>query len=645
MGEQSDGAVINVIKENDVTVDTTVIKENVIVDTTSDAKRTRSLSSSSSDGEVRLRKKSMSSAERNKISEAGTREQYNGPGPSQLSATIENYLPPTIEVERQMANNTSIDYGTQMSITEEMLALPSTGEICQAMENGTGPQTNNPNTDHSSQLTSTNNVSSSAKCRTYMNHTVRTESKGCVIIRKEDRMHTNKDNNSIGALFYKPKEFAININKTNFSKLKIIDIRVNRQANIAAVEIETNNSDAEAEDLKNALKVTTIGGHYVQCYIPNRDRYKCGVISPIDANEDLNALQEDMQERNNVKIVKLERLGKKSENNNLVKSLSVKITFDEKQLPGTIKCGYFTYKIRPYIYNPTQCFKCQRLWHTAASCKGRERGLKCAEPHNVTNCTTQTAKCANCNGTHRANSRDCIKIQEAYEIEKLRAKGYTFSEAQNEVHQTREIVPMINNREHFPQIGNHRQLNITNTGPSIPYSQIVRRNQNVMTHESIIAGKQVKIVKEIATQTEDTTSMSVDVNHARHASVHSSKVNNNRDTEFLLKLVDAINEAFQKNVQNESGEIRRNIIYSCFKNNFNLPVLNQGSNNNIQPENVVYSSDTDAEEVLSQDSLLDALSTGIPANAKQQTTGNRVKQKSDATKSNIKRKARTKKVK
>ena len=128
---------------------------------------------------------------------------------------------------------------------------------------------------------------------------------------------------------------------------------MNRQASIAAVVYQADNSDSEAKDIKKVLSITDIGKHKVKCYIPNRDIYKCGVISPIDINEDLVALQEDMQDKCDQKMIKLERLGRITDNNNLVSSLSVKVTFEGTCLPATSRCGYFTYRIRPYIYNPT----------------------------------------------------------------------------------------------------------------------------------------------------------------------------------------------------------------------------------------------------------------------------------------------------
>ncbi|GFX07142.1 hypothetical protein TNCV_4268941 [Trichonephila clavipes] len=37
------------------------------------------------------------------------------------------------------------------------------------------------------------------------------------------------------------------------------------------------------------------------------------------------------------------------------------LTFNNPNLPATVKAGYLNCKIRPYVPNPLRCFKCQRF--------------------------------------------------------------------------------------------------------------------------------------------------------------------------------------------------------------------------------------------------------------------------------------------
>ena len=279
-----------------------------------------------------------------------------------------------------------------------------------------------------------------------------------------------------------------------------------------------------------------VGNHKVTCYIPNRDKYKCGVISPIDTTADLQAILQEMQSKNEVRIIKLDRLSKRAANSNMEPSLSVRVTFEERTLPETIKCGYFSYKVRPYIYTPTQCFKCQRLWHTAASCKGKDRCLKCGGQHNTSSCSSTEIKCANCHGSHKANSRECRIIKQGYEIERLRSSGLTFQEAQNRIIQGNTGSFNTNNGE-FPTMVHHsHQVEITNPQRTWPrsYRDIVRNREvshYVNASQNTAAQHSIKRYEEKATQTEV---MSIE---SRKNEKHGEVSNNClcAKTKFLLK--------------------------------------------------------------------------------------------------------------
>lgn len=61
-----------------------------------------------------------------------------------------------------------------------------------------------------------------------------------------------------------------------------------------------------------------------------------------------------------------------------------------------------------------QCYKCQGFGHKAHSCHIQPRCVKCGENHESYSCQKPTsipAKCANCQGDHPANFRQCPKYQ------------------------------------------------------------------------------------------------------------------------------------------------------------------------------------------------------------------------------------------
>ena len=61
-----------------------------------------------------------------------------------------------------------------------------------------------------------------------------------------------------------------------------------------------------------------------------------------------------------------------------------------------------------------QCFKCQKVGHTAAQCPNQTTCLRCGKNHSHKECSeSATLKCANCNGPHAACSRACPALKSA----------------------------------------------------------------------------------------------------------------------------------------------------------------------------------------------------------------------------------------
>ncbi|GFW33968.1 hypothetical protein TNCV_286521 [Trichonephila clavipes] len=80
------------------------------------------------------------------------------------------------------------------------------------------------------------------------------------------------------------------------------------------------------------------------------------------------------------------------------------LTFSSPNLPSTLKAGYLSRKIRPYIQNPLHCFKCQRFGHSQAFCHCQLMGSR--------------FPCLNCGGGDRW-CRHLSSLQEFH-----RAKSY-----------------------------------------------------------------------------------------------------------------------------------------------------------------------------------------------------------------------------
>ena len=136
----------------------------------------------------------------------------------------------------------------------------------------------------------------------------------------------------------------------------------------------------------------------------------------------------------------IQRLKKKTDQG-WTDSTTLKITFSSHELPQDIYIGRSYYKVRPYVAKPVQCYHCQRLGHTSSSCKGRMRCMVCGENHNRNECPNREPCCANCGGPHTAISNQCQQIQQAHQIERLKAtEGKTHKQARDQVLQPFQIT-------------------------------------------------------------------------------------------------------------------------------------------------------------------------------------------------------------
>lgn len=116
-------------------------------------------------------------------------------------------------------------------------------------------------------------------------------------------------------------------------------------------------------------------------------------------------------------------------------STTVAVTFKCKRLPERIKIGYISYTVRPFVRPPLRCFKCQRLGHVAAVCKGGRRCCKCGGDHEYGRCGEGVeVKCCNCGGPHSAAYLGCEAQKQAMEAMKYKTlNNVSYAEAVKQV--------------------------------------------------------------------------------------------------------------------------------------------------------------------------------------------------------------------
>ena len=106
------------------------------------------------------------------------------------------------------------------------------------------------------------------------------------------------------------------------------------------------------------------------------------------------------------------------------------LTFNKPELPKSIKAGFLSLPITPYIPNPLRCFHCQRFGHSKTVCKGKALCARCGlDDHDGTLCTSPPS-CANCKGAHTAFSRECPLWKKEKQVQQVKCeKNISYPEA------------------------------------------------------------------------------------------------------------------------------------------------------------------------------------------------------------------------
>ena len=198
------------------------------------------------------------------------------------------------------------------------------------------------------------------------------------------------------------------------------------------------------------------------------------------------------------KLEEVERLRRYTQDKTWGPSVSVKLIFDEPVLPSEITVGHSFYKIRPYINQPVQCYRCQRIGHTAHGCRSQVRCMVCGGEHAKEVCPSQMEKCANCKGHHKANSKECAFIRDAIITEKEQAyHNFNISMSQG------NIFPTLSSPT------NTAELKVPSTFPGrspqlrTSYSDRVKGTQNFNARMQIGMTHNLEhVTREAGTQTE-----------------------------------------------------------------------------------------------------------------------------------------------
>lgn len=112
------------------------------------------------------------------------------------------------------------------------------------------------------------------------------------------------------------------------------------------------------------------------------------------------------------------------------------------------------FPIEHYIPALRQCYNCGKLGHSRKWCKDEERCLTCTDlRHPQGERCPKTPKCINCTGEHNALNKDCLRREEAIEVNEIIARDnvpYITAKRSQEKRKKGE-VPIKNDRN-FPTL-------------------------------------------------------------------------------------------------------------------------------------------------------------------------------------------------
>ncbi|GBN56290.1 hypothetical protein AVEN_10774-1 [Araneus ventricosus] len=188
--------------------------------------------------------------------------------------------------------------------------------------------------------------------------------------------------------------------------------------------IEVSNSN----QAKTLSKLTELGDLKVNVSVHRNLNFSRGVVSEHGLKKHTES--ELIQELSEQKVCAARRIHIKRDGK-LIPTQHVILTFSTTELPKSIKAGYLSCPVKPYIPNPVRCFKCQKFGHSQQACKGSKICAKCSvSGHDSSDCISDEVKCRNCQGAHPAFSRSCPQWALEKEIltTKVR-KNISFAEA------------------------------------------------------------------------------------------------------------------------------------------------------------------------------------------------------------------------
>lgn len=156
---------------------------------------------------------------------------------------------------------------------------------------------------------------------------------------------------------------------------------------------------------------------------------------------------------------------------NLVDTALCILTFKRSQLPTSIKFGFHSVLVKPYIPNPLRCLNCFKFGHTRKNCKKDRVCAMCSDLfHDPEICVTGS-RCVNCKGPHTNWSKECPQFVREMGIQTIKVQ---------------EKLSYMEAKKKYDAFPNAPQMHFTaNTNKQQTYTQALTNNNQTNNKQNI----------------------------------------------------------------------------------------------------------------------------------------------------------------
>ena len=176
------------------------------------------------------------------------------------------------------------------------------------------------------------------------------------------------------------------------------------------------NSKEQATKIKQITNLTNINVIVQEHSTLNYTKGTIRCTRFVDVSEDIL-----IEELNQYKVTEVYKI-KRKQQNELINTGTMILTFDRCTLPSNIKIGWKSYEVREYIPAPRRCFKCQGFNHSSKACHAAQAiCVNCGELEHGKECRSPP-HCVNCEEAHPASDRNCFYYKMEGEILSTKTK-------------------------------------------------------------------------------------------------------------------------------------------------------------------------------------------------------------------------------